>query len=306
MNAPTLVVNEHADRDAWLEARRTGIGSSDAPAILGIPGAFGSAYKISALKLGLLGPEDDDESELLKWGHYSEGPMIEAFSDETGWSAKRSGDMFRSGDPERDFQLATIDGVCQRDDGKVGGIECKLKIFGADEWERDGVPDFVVCQTQHTMGVMGWDWMVVLALLDGYRLRWKIVERQDDVIGDVIVPSERTFWQRILDGELADASIGRPDATADALKRLYPEDSGATIALEGDEYLRALAEWQQARDDEKAAKRRKDAAKNLLVAGMKDATFAQLDNGSMLTLKTTRRGEFVTKASSFRVLRQAK
>ena len=109
MTAPQFICDQ-SNRDQWLTERMTGIGSSDAPAILGLEKAFGNPFKISCLKRGMRIDEEDSESELLKWGHYVEAPMIAAFSDETGHHGQLSGAMWRRTDKGREFMMATLDG----------------------------------------------------------------------------------------------------------------------------------------------------------------------------------------------------
>lgn len=307
MPEPTLVCDSNLDRDRWLEERRKGIGASDAPAILGLS-PFASPLSIAASKQGLAPDPEDQESELQRWGRFVEAPMIAAFAEETGWEAETSGKLYRSTEPGREFMMVTLDGVCRATDGphkgKIGGIECKLKIFGADEWEREGVPEHVRCQNQHGMGVMGWDFFVTLGLLDGYRLRWKTIDRNDELIGDVIVPAERDFWRRIQTGEPIPADLGPTDASARALKRLHPRDTGQTIRLAGPEWLKRLDDWNAAKAEAKAASEAADRHKLALVQAIGAATFAVLDDGRKLSLKTTDKAGYPVKPTTFRTLRE--
>ena len=310
--AAPILVCDSSNRPAWLEARKEGIGSSDSPAILGLEKAWGNPFVISCIKRGLELPdaEDDEESELMKWGHYVEGPLCQAFADETGHKAELSGLMFRSGSPETHFAMTTLDGVVTEKGGKVGGAECKNVIYTTKDWERDGIPEHVACQNLHTMDAMGWDFIYTLALLDGYRFRWKKQERDDEILGDIIRPAEADFWARLLDGEIFDAGIGgRPGMSADWLKSLHPNDDGTTARLEGAHWVEVMDSWRLAAEEEKSAKKRKDASKNSLVQEIGDATFARLDDGRRISLKTqtrTTKPTTETKTSTFRVLRETK
>jgi hypothetical protein len=232
--------------------------------------------------------------------------MIAKFAAETGFVAKLSGDMYRRDHPELGFQMTTLDGTVTEDSGKTGGIECKLSIFTASEWEREGVPEHVVCQDQHTMATMGWDFVYTLALLDGYRLRWKKVDRDDEVIGDILVPAERDFWTRLQADDDFDAGIGRPDQSVDFLKHLHPNDDGSTARLEGDDLIAAMDAWRIHGDEAKAHKRSQDQAKNTLVQACGNSTFGRLDDGRKISLKTQTRKAHEQKASTFRVLRETK
>jgi predicted phage-related endonuclease len=303
MAAP-LFVCDSTDRPAWLLHRRKGLGSSDAPAVLALEKAWGNPYSVACLKRGLAPPDGDIEDELMAWGHYVEEPMIRKFSDETGMKAYVSGRMYRRDHPTLGFQMTTLDGAVEEDSGKVGGIECKLSIYTSSEWEKYGVPEHVVCQDQHTMAVMGWDFVYTLALLDGYRLRWKKVERDAEMLGDVIEPAELEFWTRLQDDDDFDAGIGRPDQSIAFLKHLHPNDDGSTVRLEGEHLMRAMDLWVLEGKNEKEAKRARSQAKNTLLQAVGDATFGLLDDGRRVSLKTTTRKESVSKGSTFRTLRE--
>lgn len=295
---PMRICNAHQERARWLEERRRGLGGSDAPAILGLS-PFATPYSVAAQKLGL--EAEDAETELQRWGRFVERPMIDAFVEETGWPAALSGDLFRSA--EIDWMQVTLDGTVERA-GETGGVECKLKIYHAREWEVSGVPEHVVAQCQHAMKVMDFRFMVVLVLLDGYRLRWKVVERDETLI-QRLVAEEQDFWRRLADGRPIPVR-GPGEVNARALKALYPEDEGTIVDLAGAEWIARVDAWREASDQENRWKRLKEERRDEIVAAMARATFARLEGGRTLSLKTTRRAAYPVKASSFRVLREVK
>ena len=307
MIAPTFVCDD-SDRAAWLEQRRSGIGGSDAPVCLGIS-PFSSRAKLAAEKQGLV-PMGDEESELMTWGRKVEPLLIANFLDqmtaagEKAWMATPSGKLYRSAKPGREVMMSTPDGQVIDPAGRRGSIECKLKIFGASEWDRFGVPEHVVAQSQHNADVADADFALVLALLDGYRPRWKILERDDELLGDVIVPAELEFWQRMMAGESFPIDEGPQAANADLLRRLYPEDNGTTVRLEGARYLELAREWRELAEQRLVAKKSEDSVTLILREAMAGATFALLDNGTELSLKTTKRAASMHKASSSRTLRE--
>ena len=299
--APIFICNQNDGRDQWLQERTTGIGSSDAPCILGLETAWGSPFSVSCTKRGLTPPEPDQETELMKWGHYVEPAMIAAFSDETKLEAKLSGNLYRSSHPDLGFMMTTLDGQVV-EGGKVGGVECKLAIFSSKDWERYGIPEHVLAQNQHTMKAMEWNFLYTLALLDGYKLRYKRMERSDEVLGDIMIPAETEFWGKLQDGETFDAGIGRASASASWLKHLHPDDDGSEIALAGSVYQEALDRMVLAKEQEKAAKKEAAHAKNTLVQGIGDATFGRLDDGRRMSFKTQDVSGGVRKASKHRRL----
>jgi putative phage-type endonuclease len=302
---PKPICDAHENRSLWIEERRQGIGASEVPSILGI-GRFGSPLSVAASKLGL-GPPEDEESELMRWGRYVEGPMLAAFTDETKLPTKPIHTLYQYDGPGAfGFMLATPDGEVL-ENGEIGGVECKLKIFGGDEWERDGVPDEVQVQAQAQMFVMGWRFAYVLALLDGYRLRFRRIARSDERLGDEILPAAEDFWARLKEGRAQRIDIGNPEATKGALLRLFPADRPGLVRIEGPEALGHYNAWRLHSAAEKAAGTAKEHARNALAALMGEATDAVLDGGIRLTLRTQRRGPYaVTKEAVFKVLREKK
>ena len=253
-----------------------------------------------------------EETELMTWGRKVEPLLIDSFledmaaAEEVGWSATPSGLMYRSTKPGREIMLATLDGTAVDPAGRLGIIECKLKIFGAQEWERHGIPDYVVAQAQHAMDVTDASFAVVIALLGGFRPRWKIVERDDELLGDVIVPAELAWWEKYLAGEAFPIDVGPADVNLELVRRLYPEDPGKTVKLKGAHLVEVATRWRAHAADRLAAEKLEKAAKVVLLEAIGPATYGVLDNGTQLSLKTQKRPEMLTKAATFRVLRETK
>lgn len=288
----------HESSAAWLGERTNGIGGSDAPQILGIS-PFGGPAKVAAVKLGY--HVEDVESELHKWGHYSEAPLISAFQDETGIESRLSGFLWRSDNPKTPWLQATIDGECV-DGGEPGGIQCKTALFSASAWD-EGVPEYIQCQVQHEMAVRDWAFVYVLVLLRGYQFRWAKVERDEDFIDGTLLPSLGEFWRKLQANEPI-SPVGAPDHEWEALKALFPTPvSGKVFDLVGIDWMTRVDEWELAKERARDADKRAKALRNEIVAAIGDAEFATLDDGRRLSLKLTERAEYVAKATSFRTLR---
>lgn len=295
------ICSSSKERERWLEERRKGIGSSDAPAILGIS-PFASPATVAASKRGL--DREDAESELMRWGHYVEGPMIEALRDETKMPAQLDGSMYRSEERGLEFMHATPDGTVVAD-GERGGIECKLKVFGADEWEESGIPPHVVAQCQHSMRVLELRFFIVVALLDGYRLRWKRIERDDAFINERLIPAERDFWSLIETGRAAPLHVGNPKATGRILASMHPRDDGSIVQLDADAEGHA-ARWEEAQEMERHWKTIKEQHRHALAGAIGNSTYGKLPDGTVLSLKTTDRSGYQVNPTTFRTLRREK
>ena len=126
------------------------------------------------------------------------------------------------------------------------------------------------------------------------------MERNDQFIG-LLVEREREFWDRVLHHDPP-----APDASASAkemLRRLYPNDSGASVALPAE-----ALEWDQRRMEALEELKRweavKDEAENLLKASIGDATLGALSSGVSYSWKTSPRNGYAVKPTTVRTLRR--
>jgi predicted phage-related endonuclease len=152
---------EFKSRGEWLDARRTlGIGSSDAPAILGIS-RYKSAFGLYQEKLGVEQPSSG-ETEQLAWGNILEGPIAERYAQETGRPV---------------FDPRTT--------------------AGAFVIRRSTTLEFLV-QLQHQLAVTGAPWGSIAALIGGCRFVWTDIPRDNEFI-EMLIKAEAEFWQRLVD-----------------------------------------------------------------------------------------------------------
>ena len=101
-------------REEWLAQRQTGIGGSDAGAILGM-NKWKSAYALWAEKTGILNKADED-SCYLRDGRMLEDSVARLFSEETGMRVQKS--SFSYEHPEYSWMKANIDRWIKP--GKIG------------------------------------------------------------------------------------------------------------------------------------------------------------------------------------------
>ena len=76
------LIGNSNQREEWLRLRRTGIGASDSPAILGAS-PWSSGLAVYAEKIDTDAPIEE-ESERLMWGHILEPVILERFVKVTG------------------------------------------------------------------------------------------------------------------------------------------------------------------------------------------------------------------------------
>jgi len=275
------------DRAKWLEARQLGIGSSDAPVLVGASRRK-SLLELYAEKAGLV-EDSTEETELMEAGLELQPGIGRMFARRTGrtlidvapWTVYQSA--------EEPWALASPDFFCGPVNGHEtpGGVEVKFVTFvQGDDWDEEP-PLAAQIQVQHQMYVCERDWWTVAGLVRG-KLKYADVERDERFL-KVLCGLARDFMRRI---ELQDPPT--PDASESArriLAGLFPREAmGKVIPLPpeawtwDEQYVTATA-------DEKDAKARKDEAGNQLRALIGDAERGVLPGGGSWTLKTIERHE---------------
>lgn len=278
------LAGDYRDREEWLELRRTGIGSSDCSAVIGL-GKYESPFSVWLHKTGR-GPADE-ESEAMMWGTLLE-PVIRAQLAERLGVEIVECKTLRS--LARPWQLYNPDGLILE---TCEVVEIKnASAWLAKEWE-DGVPDHAELQTQHGMAVTGAVGAYVAGLIGGNRLAWEYVPRDDHLIDNVIIPAELHFWETYVLGD-EQPPIDGTDATTEAIAHLWPNRGVEEKAEDVDAVLAAMADYRAAVAAEKAAKADKARAVNVLASLMKGAdALTDADGNRLVALK---RGQFREKA----------
>ena len=286
------------DLDAWLEARRHGVGSSDAPGVCGLD-PWNSPLSLWLDKTGQAKPREAGEAAY--WGTVLEPVVAEEFARQhPEWRVARRNAILQH--PTIDHMLLNVDRLV-RVPG-VGHIPLEIKTTSAyaeDDWDGGGVPDRAVVQVQHSLAVLGAPYAFVAALIGGQRYVERLVPRDDRFIGDLLAV-EADFWNYVqsMTPPPADGS----DASRAALLALFPEPTaGKEIALPPDAsgLLAAYDEWSRA---EKAATTAKQAAQNALCALLGDAETGLLAGERVCTWKQQHRDAHMVGASDFRQFRR--
>ena len=298
-------------REQWLAARSEGLGASDSGALFG---HWGSPLQLYSRVLKLIPPQPANEK--MDWGnrleplvrqHYGResGRLVVTAADAVHAMAKQStGEIAHllnllkehcevAYGPDADgtvilrskarpWQMFTPDGFVL--DDKLGWGTLQIKCTAWEEPWSDGLPEHHVPQALHEQAVAGLAWTSFGVLFSGNRFDWLDYQGTDDARAEVNA-TEAAFWaEHVLKGVQPEADGSK--ATADALKKLYPDDNGETFALPAD----ALAwdeEYVQAKAEKKAAELRMKAAETRLKASIAANTWGELPNGQRFSLKTT-------------------
>lgn len=284
----------------WLAVRRSAIGASEAPIILGVS-PYKRPVQLFTEKLGLTEPERQTEAQA--WGLLHEPNIARRYVEETGHVLRDPGRYTLRRSREVPWLVATLDREVVKAEGQSvpAPLELKARKFAmAGAWE-DEPPVDVLVQVQHQLAVTGWQWAAVAVLIGGCEFRRFVVPRHEDFIAKLLV-AEHAFMERLRTRELP--AIDASEKTREALRSLYPkEQPGLVVNLPGE-----AVDWDTERTEamrqEKAAQERKRAAENRLLAALGEAETGVLPSGVSFTYKATERAGYTVAPSIVRTLRR--
>lgn len=267
-------------------ARRKYIGSSDAPALMGVD-PYRSASDVYLEKTGIAegfaGNEHTERGNLLE-------PVV------LTWAARQL-----SGFIERDVMFSgghlcvNLDAHCPNE----FSVEAKTAT-NADEWGEQGtdqVPERVIIQCHHGFAITGYRLAyvpVLLPVFGRFEFRMYRVER-DDALASAVAEHGERFWREHVQARVPPADF-RPSLEVLRRVRRVPEK---VVPIPGefvDKFVAARAARYQAEDAE-------DAARRDLLAVLDDAEGGQCEDGRLVTYLETKRKGYVVEDTSFRTLR---
>lgn len=265
------------DRAQWLNARRRGIGGSDAAAILGVS-PYKSAYAVWADKMGY---KDDADSEGMRQGRDLEDYVAQRFMAETGKKVVRHNRMIiRPGYP---YMLANID---RRVLGEKAGLECKTsRDLHLKRYKNGEYPIEYYCQCQHYLAVTGWDIWYLAVLVFGTEFMVFEIPRDEEDIKE-LTGAEGAFWHDFVETGIQPPTDGL-EATGKALGRVFSHSDGETLEWAEDG---ALAEYAALKAEEKALNMKINAAANKIKSAMGQAGKLTAPSYSAVWREQTRGG----------------
>lgn len=214
-----MTVEQMENRGAWLDARKKGIGGSDAGVIVGL-NKWKSPFTLWLEKTGQAEEEDLSDNEYVYWGNVLEETVAREFTIRTGKKVRRCGLLQHEEIP---FLLASVDRLVV---GENAGLECKTANgFAAKEWDGDNVPDSYYVQCQHYMAVTGAERWYIAALIGGNRFVTQTIERNEEEI-KALLQAETEFWRKVTEKEMPDV-----DGSEDCAKALAEKFHGGAPAI---------------------------------------------------------------------------
>lgn len=207
--------------DKQKAEREASLGSSDAPIVCGV-----SPYK-SPLELyyqlhGELPRYTDEETQAQRIGSKLEPMIAELAAEDLGLKIRRSATRRH---PKHAFMVANLDFEIVNNPKGPGVLEIKNR--GASK-PFDALPDDILLQVTQQMAVTNREWGIVAVLFGFGNLRTYEVQR-DKEVEEYLIELEARFLLRVQKSEPPDHTW-TPE-TVGMLKKLYPADSGAVIAL---------------------------------------------------------------------------
>lgn len=272
------LVDQYPDRPSWLEARRSRIQASDTAGIFGVGYSDQSPITIYDSKVNAP-RETADPSKLrrFKVGKLMEPALRAIFADESGMDCESAGEFTIYRHPDLPWLGATLDAVTVHDEFGACPVELKnVSNFAREEWDGDEPPLKFNVQVQHQLAVTGASHGFLLGLIGGYEPIIRTIERNDRFIETMLAKLEE-FWGYVQRREIP--PIDASEATGRILAKLYPKDSGATVALPADA-VRWAAEKTAAAAIRKEMEAVESAADNQLKGAIGEATFGDMPFGS--------------------------
>lgn len=277
------------ERQAWLAERKTGIGASDAAAIVGV-----SPWQ-QPLDVWLSKQPDQPESKQsfrMMLGTLLEPALAELYSKETGRALVKC-QLARHA--ERPWQLATLD---YRADGR--NVQLKTTdSFNADQWGEPGsdeIPENYLVQVQHEMLVSGLPVTDVAVLIGLREFRIYTVEF-DIVTADAITDMEHDFWHNhVLKGIPPEVNWEDP-RTPELIKRLNVPKAGS-VDLDWDD-CEQVKLYELLGEQMAELKTKRELTQAHLIARMGEAVEGVLPDGRAITRKMVERKAYSVEACSY-------
>lgn len=290
-------------REEWLAVRRTGLGGSDAAAVMGVSRRK-SAYTLWTEKTGLV-PPDTTDNAVLKFGRKFEAPIAEEYAEITGRKLIDLGAHAIQRHPERSWQICTHDRLIEPIDDRGRGV-LSIKFIGpiaARDWEQtwieeQGPLDYKI-QAQHEMLVAGLKWGSFGVYIWAEGVKWCDFELNDN-FAEALLEEEADFWRRVVTGDAP--PVDGSESTKQALARLFPKDSGQAVELPP-EVGDWIAEIKRLKGAEGETESQVRLLENQIKALMGDASEGVIDGRTVCTLRITKRKGFTVEPTEFRTLR---
>jgi putative phage-type endonuclease len=229
--------NKGMSKEEWLNARKCGIGGSDASSVLGL-NPYRSSISVYLEKINYVHGEGklqntkhnsnkeagEEVTYKMELGNKLEDFVASEFSLKTGKKVRNVNGILKN--DKYPFALANIDRAIV---SEKAFLECKVtNSYAKTQW-RDGVPVHYQIQCYHYMAVTGATHCYVAALIGNEELVIHKLDRDEDIINE-IMKLEEMFWEQCVLG----GSLPAPDGSSDyskVLQGLYKDSKDEELIL---------------------------------------------------------------------------
>lgn len=321
---------EYPTFDEWLAGRDRGLGSTDAPTLLGLT-PWKSPLALYHEKRVGLGLSDLDlkrgpkYAELAKWGKDCEDLVAARYQIATGRPIIKPPAHTVAEHKTIPWMRASVDRYATVVNTTPVPVPANSwPIVAAEKWDSETIvvelkwahfmskskwldtdsgfeepPLEYVVQVQHQLAVTGKPWASIAVVIGGVMFKYADIKRDDEFIGNLIVKEEQ-FWRDVHAGNEPPAD-GHADTTA-LLKQMYP----SSVAGKAIELPPAAIEWHETLTSIKAQIKLLEADEtriaNLVKQAMGDAELGTLRNGKGFRWKSSPRKAYTVAATTQRPL----
>lgn len=296
-------------RDEWRALRKTGIGGSDAGAVVGL-NPYESAYSVYHVKLSLV--EEFEGNDKTRLGQDLEDYVAKRFEEQTGKKVRRLNAMLRS--IARPYMIADVDRLVV---GEDAGLECKTTAnFEGYKFNEGEYPAYWACQCYHYMSVTGAKrWYICVIDLSSGKVAVITIERNESEI-KALEEMEYTFWYENVQKQVCPAPNGS-DTCEEIIAEKYPTADMDLPAIDLMGYSKELSRLAELKatikpleDEKKAIEQSLKEALGASSAGeyglykvtYKNTTSARVDVAKLKAEQPEIYAEYLTESTSRRFL----
>ncbi|MCF0184278.1 MAG: YqaJ viral recombinase family protein [Bacteroidaceae bacterium] len=265
-------------REEWLEARKSGIGSSEVATIVGL-NPWETPYQLWRRKVGL--DEPKKESFAMKAGHYLEDAVSRFWADETGKEViKRSATDWIIRDNDRPYLQVSPDrtywlGESRSPEAK-GILECKTTQMAVDA---DDLPKYWFCQVQYQLGVAGYTQGSLAWLCSGREFGYRDLKLVPEFYEYLVAKVERFYTDCIIGGQEPETVC-----VADVMLK-YSRHTGGKVVETSDEVFEAYQSLRGVRKELDALAERKEELEATIKMAFGDAEALSYGGETIATWK---------------------
>jgi putative phage-type endonuclease len=265
-----------------LEARKLGIGASEAATVMGL-NKYMSPYQLWRIKSGLEDAADLSDVPQVQWGSIHEESIAQQYAKVTNTKVRKmSHTLYHKQYP---FVLCHID---RKIEGLSKLLECKFAMYHNDDWGPDGsdiVPLSYIIQVQYQLAITGYAEADLAVLISGWDFRIYHFKR-DEMLINRIIEDVKKFWHCVESGtepELRD----RQDAVL-----AYPNSNGNAVEA-NQEMLETVTKLNILKKQIKDYEEEKKFLEAKLILFLKDGEVLAHHEKRLATYKSTARGNRV-------------